>query len=298
MTQSHRLIAATSAGLYVLNLGAIAAPSVASVSPNTGLITGGTAVTINGTGFEPGATVTFGGTAASGVVVVNATAITATTPAHAAGTVNVVVTNGDGQAGTLTNGYTYMAVLAPTNLVATAQTTTSVLVSWTAVSGAASYEIARSSSGLSFSVIGTSASASLSDAVAASTAYLYEVRAVDGSGNRSSYSNMDLATTVLFTEDPLVAGTTVAKAVHINELRTAVNAVRTLAGSGTYSYADPTLAAGMFIKAVHVTDLRTALDAARSTLGLPALTYTDPTIMLGATVVKAAHLQELRNGVK
>ena len=33
--------------------------------------------------------------------------ITATTPAHAAGAVNVVVTNSNGQSGTLTNGYTY-----------------------------------------------------------------------------------------------------------------------------------------------------------------------------------------------
>ena len=38
---------------------------------------------------------------------VNSTSITATTPAHAAGAVNVVVTNTDAQSGTLTNGYTY-----------------------------------------------------------------------------------------------------------------------------------------------------------------------------------------------
>ena len=48
-----------------------------------------------------------GGTAATGVTVVSSTSITATTPAHAAGAVNVVVTNTDAQSGTLTNGYTY-----------------------------------------------------------------------------------------------------------------------------------------------------------------------------------------------
>ena len=37
----------------------------------------------------------------------SSTSITATTPAHAAGAVSVVVTNTDTQAGTLTNGYTY-----------------------------------------------------------------------------------------------------------------------------------------------------------------------------------------------
>jgi len=40
--------------------------------------------------------VTFGGTAATGVTVVNATTITAVTPAHAAGVVDVVVTTPGG----------------------------------------------------------------------------------------------------------------------------------------------------------------------------------------------------------
>ena len=40
---------------------------------------------------------------------VNSTTLTATTPAHAAGTVNVVVTNPDAQSGTLTNGFTFNA---------------------------------------------------------------------------------------------------------------------------------------------------------------------------------------------
>jgi glucose/arabinose dehydrogenase len=44
------------------------------------------------------------------VVVVNSTTITATTGAHAAGTVNVVVTNTDTQSGTLTNGFTYSVI--------------------------------------------------------------------------------------------------------------------------------------------------------------------------------------------
>ena len=66
-------------------------------------------VTVTGTGFLAGATVTLGGTAATSVTVVNSTSITATTAAHAAGAVNVVVTNTDGQSGTLTNGYTYTA---------------------------------------------------------------------------------------------------------------------------------------------------------------------------------------------
>ena len=41
------------------------------------------------------------------MTVVNSTTITATTAAHAAGAVSVVVTNSDNQSGTLTNGYSY-----------------------------------------------------------------------------------------------------------------------------------------------------------------------------------------------
>ena len=83
------------------------APTVASITPNSGTANGGTPVTISGTGFLSGATVSLGGTTATGVTVVNSTTITATTAAHAAGAVSVVVTNTDAQSGTLTNGYTY-----------------------------------------------------------------------------------------------------------------------------------------------------------------------------------------------
>ena len=89
------------------------APTVTSISPNSGTINGGTAVTVTGTGFLAGATVTLGGTAATGVTPVNSTTITATTPAHAAGAINVVVTNSDTQSGTLTQGFTYTTVSNP-----------------------------------------------------------------------------------------------------------------------------------------------------------------------------------------
>ena len=81
-------------------------PTITTISPNSGSTNGGTAVTITGTNFISGATVTFGGTAASNVSVVSSTSITATTPAHAAGAVNVVVADSNGS-GTLTNGFTY-----------------------------------------------------------------------------------------------------------------------------------------------------------------------------------------------
>jgi len=42
--------------------------------------------------------------------VMNSTSITATTPAHSAGTVDVVVSNAEQHAGTLPNGYTYTSI--------------------------------------------------------------------------------------------------------------------------------------------------------------------------------------------
>src|ERR1017187_8048370 len=65
----------------------IAQPTVSSVAANNGLVAGETAVTITGANFAAGATVTFGGTAATNVVVVNSTTITATTPAGTVGAV-------------------------------------------------------------------------------------------------------------------------------------------------------------------------------------------------------------------
>jgi IPT/TIG domain len=81
--------------------------TVSGISPSSGTASGGTSVKIAGTGFLSGATVTFGGTAGTNVAVPDGSTITVTTPSHAAGTVNVVVTNGIGQSGSLTNAYTY-----------------------------------------------------------------------------------------------------------------------------------------------------------------------------------------------
>ena len=98
-----------------------------------------------------------------------------------------------------------------------------------------------------------------------------------------------------FTDDPLVAGTTVVKATHLVELRTAVNQARAHAGLPAATWTDdPVQATVTSIRAVHITELRARLDQARATLGLSAASYTDPTLTAGTTTVKAAHLQELR----
>ena len=89
------------------------APLVTGISPSAGFVDGGVQVTITGTGFAQQATVSFDGTPATGVAVVNSTTIRATTPAHAAATVDVAVRS-NGQTATLTRGFTYVALPAPT----------------------------------------------------------------------------------------------------------------------------------------------------------------------------------------
>ncbi len=81
-------------------------PTVSAFSPATGPPTGNTTFTLTGTNFVAGATVKIGGAAAT-VTGVTATSITGKTPAHATGTVDVVVTNPDAKTATLSGGYFY-----------------------------------------------------------------------------------------------------------------------------------------------------------------------------------------------
>jgi hypothetical protein len=98
-----------------------------------------------------------------------------------------------------------------------------------------------------------------------------------------------------FTDDPLVAGTTTIKAVHLTELQNAVNSMRVAADLASVSWTDTDLV-GVVVKATHITELRNALTPALTALGKTA-TYTDATLAAG-TSVKAAHIQELRDTLK
>lgn len=212
-------------------------------------------------------------------------------------TVTVITSRGCGITASKTIATSCVAVDPPTSVTATATSTTNVNVSWLESTGATSYNVYRSTDGLTYSLAGNTATTSFNDGGrTADTAYLYKVRAVNG--GESADSNIDLATTTIFTDDPLVAGTTLISATHVTQLRTAVEAVRALAGIGAGTYTDPTLTAGVTTaKAAHVNDLRTALDAARADLGLTALNYGE-TVTATVTTIDDSHFTELRNGVK
>ncbi|MCA9518141.1 MAG: IPT/TIG domain-containing protein, partial [Myxococcales bacterium] len=91
----------------------LAAPTLTSVVPGLGNVTGLTEVTLIGNNFTSGMKVYFGGVIGEVLSVGSATTATARTPAMSAGGfVDVLVRNPDGQEGLLRSGYEYL--VAPT----------------------------------------------------------------------------------------------------------------------------------------------------------------------------------------
>jgi hypothetical protein len=196
-------------------------------------------------------------------------------------------------------------LLPPANVTATTRTDwnpAQITISWVAVSGADHYEVEKTTNlGGSYSSVDSHAmGTTLNDGnVTPVTAYLYRVRAVDAAGNVSSYSNFDLATAISFIDDTLTAQSTDVKAVHITQLRQAVDAVRATANLGAASWGGGITPYSTLIFASHIQDLRTNLDQARSQLGLPPCTYTDNSVAaLQASYIKKEHIEQLRNCVK
>ena len=61
---------------------------------------------------------------------------------------------------------------------------------------------------------------------------------------------------------------------------------------------DALLTAGVTpLEAVHLTEVRTRANAVRTGCGLAAATWTDPVLAAGVTPMKAAHMLELRDAV-
>ena len=68
-------------------------------------------------------------------------------------------------------------------------------------------------------------------------------------------------TVFLWTDATLTTGVTLASAVHVTDLRTALDEVYTALTQTLPRYLDPTLTAGLPIKADHITELRAAVVA-------------------------------------
>ncbi len=93
---------------YTVTVTREAGPVISSISPESGSTNGGTSVSITGTNLASINSVKFGTEAATNFTVNSATSISATTPAHVAGAVDVVLSDGTNTA-TLSSGFTYNA---------------------------------------------------------------------------------------------------------------------------------------------------------------------------------------------
>jgi chitodextrinase len=204
---------------------------------------------------------------------------------------------------------------APSALTAIGSDTSNipqVILNWTAPTGSGTvnhYIVERMQSlSAGYTAINQNVTtASYTDtSVSANTAYLYRVRAVDSSNNLTTYSNVDLATTITFTDDPLVgtannpnpATATTIRATHFEQLRTAINAVRTLANETAFNWTttnNPAPQSGGGIYKSHLNDLRANLKDAFAALGLSTPQFTAPDPMTSGQFVRAIHLQELRD---
>ena len=186
------------------------------------------------------------------------------------------------------------------SLAAVAVNAGQVNAQWTSpggLSGVDHYDLERSFNGAPYVRIAQVTGTTYTDtAVSAGKTYLYRVRAFDAGNNSLGVSNVDSATTIVFTDNPIQTGVTVIKAQHIVELRLAVNAVRASAGLSPAAWTDTSLP-GIPVKAVHLLELRSALDQALAAVGIAVLPYSDPALTPGSSVIRRAHIEEIRQRV-
>ena len=94
-------------GVMLIQFGVCPAPTVTAISPASGLTSGGTTITLNGTNFFGASSVTVGGALATSVNVVSATVLTAVTPAGSIGSAVSVSVTTPGGTGTLAGAFSY-----------------------------------------------------------------------------------------------------------------------------------------------------------------------------------------------
>ena len=121
------------------------------------------------------------------------------------------------------------------------------------------------------------------------------------SGGLSAKQTMSVAVRRLppFTDDPIVPGVTVVRAIHFTELRSRIDAARVGAGLARFNWTDAILSAGgTRVRLAHLVELRLALTAAYEAAGRTPPVWTDSSPMGGRTAIRAAHVMELRAAVR
>jgi bacillolysin len=112
--------------------------------------------------------------------------------------------------------------------------------------------------------------------------------------NVGIYSCVGPPPPLAFTDDPLVAGVTRIKVVHVTELRNRINAIRAARGLGAASWTND-ITTGTVVRSGEVLEMRTALAGAYTATSLPVPSFTDT--LLTPTAVKTTHITQLRAAV-
>ena len=97
-----------------------------------------------------------------------------------------------------------------------------------------------------------------------------------------------------FADDPVVAGVTPVRAIHIRELRDAVDELRRRRNLRPFPWTDAAVPPGAPVRPVDFDELRRGLYTVYRADGLPEPAWTDPQLVPGVTPVRAVHLNELR----
>lgn len=171
----------------------------------------------------------------------------------------------------------------------------SASLTWNAVPGAVSYTITRKN-GAETNTFFTSSTSYSDTAVTPGNGYVYQVAATSNTPSTLAFSNPDLAVCFSYTDSSFGVGATI-KAVHFQQLRTAVNAARAALGWAPLSFPG-TIATGEVVRRSHLVDLRAAVDAVRGGVGRGGVTYTDPTVSAGSTLIRVVHIHDLRGGLQ
>lgn len=201
-----------------------------------------------------------------------------------------------------TNITTVIGIDPPTGVLAT-KSGSDVAVQWNERTTADGYAVERkigTSAWTNVANVTGSATTTVTDPGVPAGVVLYRVRATQ-SGVQSDPSKADVAFTGTFSDDPILTASPYTKvmAIHIIEVRQAVNALRELGGSGA-AYAgdalDVTAVKALKVDDSHFTELMATLSAARVALGMDPLSFTIAPVAGG--LIDDSQMKELRNGVK
>lgn len=188
------------------------------------------------------------------------------------------------------------AEAAPMLRVIYSQSATAATLYWTAVPGAAHYDVERTELYPGFTLqsrqAGTAAAWGQSG-LSSNKTYIYRIVPRDAALNPvGSPSNAAIVSTHGHLDNPLET-THGIKLQQLLDLRAVMKSVREAAGAGTPVWTRPTVTTASGIDADDLIDLRNALIAATTSIGLPQPSLIDPNVI--GVGIRRAHFQQLRD---